>query len=155
MNPTPRIFTRERPCNKVDMLNCFWTGKTYRARPVVEAHAVIGVNAPKYLLAKGLATHTAKGDVEVYTLTAEGERWLTQGVREHLKRHPADLAACDHAPPAAAATRAPKATRATRPAPAGTPPATPRTRRSAPPRAPEAARKPATARRIRTINPGK
>ena len=84
----PAVFTRENPCTKVDIANCF---KTSGAKvPVVHAQAVIGVNTPKYLLREGYVVAVSAGGVDYYQLTQHGSAWLEKGLASHLKRHPTD-----------------------------------------------------------------
>lgn len=88
----PKVFTRENPCTKVDLWNCFRQGGKFVSVPVVQAQSVIGVNVPKYLLREGYATAVARKGVDYYTLSRAGESWLQSGVTKHLQRHPSDQA---------------------------------------------------------------
>lgn len=88
----PAVFTRESPCTKVHTWNCFRQGGKFVQVPVVQAHTVIGVNTPKYLLREGYARTLALKGVDYYALTATGQTWLQDGVAKHLKRHPSDAA---------------------------------------------------------------
>lgn len=83
-----RVFTRDDPCTKVHLHNCFCQGGKFVPRAVVEARGEIGVNAIKYLLREGLATATTKAGVDYWTLTTEGQAWLTKGLARHLELHP-------------------------------------------------------------------
>ncbi len=85
-------FTKENPCTKVDLHNCFAGTHGYVRRPVVEAQGEIGVNAPKYLIRKGYATYRSSEGIDYYELTTEGTVWLFEGLAAHLKRHPDDEA---------------------------------------------------------------
>ncbi len=88
----PAVFTRESPCTKVHIWNCFRQGGKFVSVPVVQAQSVIGVNVPKYLLREGYARTLALKGVDYYALTATGQTWLQDGVVGHLKRHPSDAA---------------------------------------------------------------
>lgn len=86
-----KVFTRDNPCTKVDLHNCFVgpDGK-YRRRAVVEARAEIGENAPKYLLKQNFAVYRTEKNIDYYELTEAGKAWLKTGLDGHLRRHPDD-----------------------------------------------------------------
>lgn len=42
-------FSKDSPCTKVEIHNCFFDGHRYNKRPVVDAKMEIGDNVPKYL----------------------------------------------------------------------------------------------------------
>lgn len=86
----PAVFTRESPCTKVHIWNCFRQGGKFVSVPVVHAQSIIGVNTPKYLLREGYATAVARKGIDYYTLSRAGESWLQSGVIKHLQRHPSD-----------------------------------------------------------------
>lgn len=93
MNIVPKpvkTFTRDDPCTKVDLHNCFVSGDSYRPRAVVEARGEIGVNAIKYLLREGYAVAEERGGVEYWELTENGHEWLRKGLARHLELHPGD-----------------------------------------------------------------
>lgn len=93
ITPKPvKVFSREEPCTKVDLFNCFSHNGAYVRRAIVEARGEIGVNAIKYLLKKGLASVVEEGNVAYWELTGEGEFWLRDGLARHLVLHPADVA---------------------------------------------------------------
>lgn len=86
-----KVFTRDNPCTKVDLWNCFRPKDNFEPRPVVEARGEIGLNAPKYLLREGYAmAYTMKG-IDYYELTTTGQQWLTRGLVKHLEKHPDDI----------------------------------------------------------------
>lgn len=87
-----RVFSREHPCTKIELFNCFTGEFGYVRRPVVEARGEIGENAPKYLLQKNYCVYRTDKGIDYYELTQTGEEWLTKGVESHLKRHPDDFA---------------------------------------------------------------
>ena len=82
-------FTRESPCTKVYLYNCFGGEGPV---PVVEAQAIVGANAPKYLLREKYITQVSRAGVDYYLLTKNGREWLTTGVRRHLALHPEEAA---------------------------------------------------------------
>lgn len=91
--PKPvKVFTREDPCTKVHLTNCFYRGGQFVPRAMVEARGEIGLNAIKYLRREGYATVTTQGDVDVWALTEAGQHWLIAGLKRHLELHPADAA---------------------------------------------------------------
>lgn len=83
-----KVFTRENPCDKVDLYLCFFENKQPRRRAIVEARGEIGLNAIKYLKREGYATQYEEGSVDWWELTAEGEEWLEKGLARHLELHP-------------------------------------------------------------------
>ena len=85
-----RVFTRENPCTKIELFNCFTGEFGYVRRPVVEARGEIGENAPKYLLQKNYCVYRTDKGIDYYELTQAGEEWLTKGVAAHVGRHPDD-----------------------------------------------------------------
>lgn len=86
----PATFDRTNPCTKVHIFNCFKKFKAGTAVPVVEAHTIIGVNTPKYLLKKGFIRTTSIGGKDLYVLSQEGAEWLQTGLKRHLELHPSD-----------------------------------------------------------------
>ncbi len=81
-------FTRDRPCTKVDLWNCFRRAGGYPAQTVVHAKTLIGDNAPKYLVREGYAREFTAGGVDFYQLTHHGIAWLEKGVKRYLELHP-------------------------------------------------------------------
>lgn len=86
----PAVFTRDNPCTKVHIWNCFRSGDKFVMVPVVNAQSIIGVNTPKYLLRERFAVAVSRASVDYYALTKEGAQWLTAGVKRHLELHPSD-----------------------------------------------------------------
>lgn len=95
----PKVFTKDDPCTKVDLHNCFYEGGRYVNRPVVEAKAVIGENAPKYLIREEFVVVRTIGNVDYYCLTPEGDEWLRRGILKYLDNHPERFADCTYPPP--------------------------------------------------------
>lgn len=100
VQPKPiKVFSRDEPCSKVDLTNCFFRGGLYVKRATVETQGEIGVNAPKYLLSKGyMRTFTDKW-VDYQELTELGRLWLEKGLKSHLQRYPQDRAKLTAVPP--------------------------------------------------------
>lgn len=90
IKPT-RTFTREDPCTKVHIWNCFMGAGGFKPVAVVHSRAEIGLNTPKYLKREGFVEVIEDKGVEYYRLTAEGEDWLRKGLNRHLELHPADV----------------------------------------------------------------
>lgn len=97
MKPKPKQFTRANPCTKLHIWNCFRLRGGFISVPVVEAQAQIGIHTPRNMLRRGRMVETT-GEVDVYTLTPEGEQWLLLGIVNYLKRHPSDLEKVKHLP---------------------------------------------------------
>lgn len=88
-----KVFTREDPCTKVDLHNCFYLGGSKPlSRAVVEARGEIGLNAIKYLKREGYAIEHEVEGIDRWTLTPEGVQWLVKGLARHLELHPGDSA---------------------------------------------------------------
>lgn len=121
----PARFTRDNPVTKVELHNCFYKHGRYIDRPVVEAKTEIGENAPKYLVSRGYARVRTEKNVDYYSLTADGNNWLRQGILRYLALHPERLIdvrerPAGYVPPspqkAAASPKASTVIRRTRPA---------------------------------------
>lgn len=95
----PKHFTKENPCTKIDLHNCFYRGGRYVNRPVVEAKTEIGENAPKYLIREGLVVVREIAGVDTYVLTPEGDQWLRTGILRYLALHPDRAGECKFPPP--------------------------------------------------------
>lgn len=87
----PAKFTRDNPVTKVELHNCFYKQGRYIDRPVVDAKREIGENAPKYLVSRGYARVRTEKSVDYYSLTADGNNWLRQGILRYLALHPERL----------------------------------------------------------------
>ena len=87
----PRVFTREEPCTKVHLYNCFMRNGRFVRRAVVEARGDIGLNAIKYLKNKNLAVAYSEGNIDYWELTPDGKEWLEKGLVRHLELHPEDI----------------------------------------------------------------
>jgi hypothetical protein len=92
VEPT-RVFTREDPCTKVHIWNCFIGPKGLATSvPVVTSRSKIGLNTPKYLLREGYIDRFTEAGVEYYIVTPSGEEWLRKGLKRHLELHPDERA---------------------------------------------------------------
>lgn len=88
MKPQPRVFTKDRPCTKLEIWEAFRGPNGFVRVPVVEAQAIIGVNVPRVMEREGrLVIETVRG-VEYYVLTDEGEGWLLAGFTSYTRNHP-------------------------------------------------------------------
>ena len=87
---TPKVFTRDEPCTKIDIWHAFANefGKLGFRRRVIDVRTVIGINTPKYLLREEYIGHFTVAGVDYYALTETGEKWLTEGLLRYLEMHP-------------------------------------------------------------------
>jgi hypothetical protein len=83
-----KVFTKDQPCTKLEIHNCFAGPHGYIARPVVEAQGEIGKNAPKHMLSKLYLVYRTVGNIDYYELTRTGTIWLHDGLAAYLKHHP-------------------------------------------------------------------
>jgi len=112
LQPQPvREFTREEPCTKIDLWNCFASPSGFRKRAIVEARGIIGVNAIKYLLREGYAIQDEMGGVAYWELTPDGEQWLLKGTTRYVEIHPERVNDLLHPLPAVLTRSAPSARR--------------------------------------------
>lgn len=98
MKPEPRVFTKDAPCTKFDLWQCFRGECGFLRVPTVTAHAQIGLNAPRVMEREGRVTKQEVKGVEYYVLTDDGEDWLFEGMRRFLKNHPSRAAEASHLP---------------------------------------------------------
>ena len=90
MKPEVRTFTRESPCTKKDLWQCFRGPTGYRRVLVAVAHSQIGVNAPRVMERQGYLVKETTAQGDYYTLTKDGRSWLEKGIRAYVKNHPAE-----------------------------------------------------------------
>ena len=91
----PRQFTKEDPCTKVHIYNCFhsdtdvmdWDGGL-KSTNITRAKAIIGINVPRRLVYDGHAEMINVGGQQHIKLTVEGMNWLIHGVKRYLKNQP-------------------------------------------------------------------
>jgi len=98
MRPEPAKFTKDNPCTKKHIWNCFAGPQGLRPVSVVAAQAQIGVYVPRVMERNArLVCKTVKG-TDYYELTPEGEEWLTAGIRSYLKNHPSEAGEVTYPP---------------------------------------------------------
>lgn len=90
MRPTVKVFTKDSPCTKRDLWECFAGETGFRTVALPEAHSVIGVNAPRGMERMGRIALKRTPQGEYYSLTSEGREWLKKGILAYLKNHPAE-----------------------------------------------------------------
>ena len=108
MKPEVRTFTKESPCTKKDLWQCFRCPAGYRRVLVVVAHSQIGVNAPRVMERNGYLVKNATPQGDFLTLTESGRQWLDKGIRAYVKNHPSerdDIQYLDTEQPARRVTR--------------------------------------------------
>lgn len=88
MKPEVRVFTKDQPCTKKELWECFRGRRGFRKVQVAEAQSVIGKNAPKNMLRNGYAEVVSHRRAEYYQLTDKGQEWLQKGILSFAKRHP-------------------------------------------------------------------
>jgi hypothetical protein len=92
MLPEPRVFTRDNPCTKKDLWVCFRDERGFKKVQVAQAHAIIGVNAPRVMERNGYVVKETYRSAEWYALTFEGEQWLLRGIQSYIRNHPSERA---------------------------------------------------------------
>lgn len=90
MRPEPAKFTKANPCTKRELWSCFRHASGYHTVQVDAAHAIIGLNAPRYLESRGYLLKERRADGDYYRLTAVGRAWLERGIRAYVKNHPTE-----------------------------------------------------------------
>lgn len=88
MKPTVREFTKDAPCTKLEIYQCFSGPRGYQRVQVDAAHSVIGKSVPRVLERDGKAIKIAGPRGDFYELTEFGQQWLDKGIRAFLKNHP-------------------------------------------------------------------
>lgn len=86
--PAVREFSKDSPCTKADIWECFRGPSGYLRVQVDVVYSRIGKSVPRVLERDGKAVrlNTARGDF--YELTDFGRDWLDKGIRNFLKNHP-------------------------------------------------------------------
>lgn len=79
-----RVFTKDSPCCKIDLWNCFRGKRGFISVPVTVANSKIGRYVPKHLVGKGRATFSTVRGEERITLTKEGAQWLKIGTGTYI-----------------------------------------------------------------------
>lgn len=98
MKPDVKVFTKDDPCTKLHLWQCFRARRGFRKVELAEAHSQIGVNAPKNMLNRGYAEVVEQRRSEYYQLTDEGKEWLTKGILSYVKRHPEEATEAKYLP---------------------------------------------------------
>jgi hypothetical protein len=98
MKPEVKVFSREAPCTKLEIWNCFRAAKGFVRIPAIIAQSHIGANVPRVMEKEGRLITTEQNGIEYYVLTVTGQEWLYEGLRRYLKNHPAHAAQVNHLP---------------------------------------------------------
>ena len=80
-----REFTKDRPCNKIDIWNAFRGKRRFVVTTMRDAKMVIGENVPGHLVRNGRAEFIERKGEECIKLTAEGEEWLKKGATIYIR----------------------------------------------------------------------
>lgn len=88
MKPQPRVFTRDNPCTKLDIWNCFKSSTGFARVDVPTAQSLIGVNVPRVMERNGYLVVDRLPQGDFYTLTEDGQKWVTRGIISFIKNHP-------------------------------------------------------------------
>lgn len=103
MTKAIREFTKDRPCNKIDIWNCFYGRGASRigrlpSTDMVRARSIIGRHVPTKLTLQGKARLHEEGGEFRITLTPEGVEWLKKGAKRYLMNHPDKLDQMENCP---------------------------------------------------------
>lgn len=90
MKPEAKRFTKDSPCTKLDIWNCFVAEAGFADVPVYEAQSKIGVFVPRNMEREGRLIVVNRAGADYYRLTLSGRAWLTRGIRSYVKNHPAE-----------------------------------------------------------------
>jgi hypothetical protein len=88
MKPVAKEFTRDNPCTKLDLWNCFMSRAGFVPVDVNLAQSLIGMNAPRVMERNGYLVREYTGKGDYYKLTPAGQDWLSRGFRNFLRNHP-------------------------------------------------------------------
>lgn len=88
MKPEVKVFTRQQPCTKADIWQCFWVNGRFATVQVDQAHAIIGKNVPRVMERNGYLINKTTARDDSYYLTPEGQSWLRKGIESYVKNHP-------------------------------------------------------------------
>lgn len=83
-----KAFTKEEPCNKMDIWNCFRVRSGFRIVEKQEAKSHVGANAPRVMLKAGRIEEVEHKGKSCLRLTKKGQKWATDGVTSFLRNHP-------------------------------------------------------------------
>ena len=88
MKPEVKVFSKQYPCTKLDIWQCFFVNGKYATVQVDVAHSVIGKNVPRVMERNGYLIRKLSARDDAYQLTAEGQAWLRAGIESYAKNHP-------------------------------------------------------------------
>ena len=89
MKPEVKKFIKTAPCNKGDLWKAFHGRRGWKSYVQTDiAHSIIGLAAPRNMLAKGYAEKVHENDSDRYLITDTGKAWLRAGFVSYLKKHP-------------------------------------------------------------------
>lgn len=90
MKPEVRVFSKENPCSKRDVWECFRGPNGFQRVQVSTAHSMIGINVPRVMERNGHLVKNATPQGDFLTLTPGGRDWLERGIRAYVRNHPAE-----------------------------------------------------------------
>ncbi len=90
MKPEVRVFTKQKPCTKKDIWNCFRGPGAFLKVQTDNAHALVGVNVPRVMERQGYLVKESLPKGDYYSLTSMGQVWLENGIKSFLRNHPAE-----------------------------------------------------------------
>lgn len=90
MKPEVKVFTKQKPCTKKDIWNCFRGPTGFLKVQVDDAHAEVGVNVPRVMERQGYLVKESLPKGDYYYLTSMGQSWLENGIKSFLRNHPAE-----------------------------------------------------------------
>ena len=84
--PPVRQFTRQNPCSKLDIWNCFCRGgeEPQYAVEIGVAHSIIGIYTPREMRRAGRLLKINGAQVDTYVLTEKGMEWLSTWRKKYL-----------------------------------------------------------------------
>lgn len=83
-----KVFSREAPCTKMHIWNCFRARSGFRIVEKQEARSIVGANAPRVMLKEGRIEEVEHKGKSCLRLTKKGQAWATNGVTAFLRNHP-------------------------------------------------------------------
>lgn len=91
MKPPVAVFTRQNPCTKFHIWQCFRGPKGFVSVEVAHAQSIIGANVPRVMEREGRLVLQNRRSVDYYVLTETGKEWLVKGMTSFVRNHPAVL----------------------------------------------------------------
>lgn len=87
-------FTKQNPCNKKDIHNCFVATRMVRGnntkyikRTLVSTYEAIGKRVTGLLVSNERAVIYSENNIDYCMLTDEGKNWLDKGIRAWIANH--------------------------------------------------------------------